>query len=62
MSTLKQGISKEPSAKRKMDPSVILSDHLVKQAQAVGEVLSRSSPGQMEHWAKTGKIAEENPD
>ena len=45
-----------------MDPSVILSDHLVKQAQAVGEVMSRSSPGQMEHWAKIGKIAEENPD
>ena len=62
MNTLKQGRSKGPSAKRKMDPLVRLSNHLVKQAQGVGEVMSRSEAGQIEHWAKIGKIAEENPD
>lgn len=45
-----------------MAHSVRLSDILVKEAQAVGEVMSRSGAGQIEHWAKIGKIAEENPD
>jgi hypothetical protein len=42
--------------------SVRLSDSLVKQAKSIGEVMSRSGAGQIEHWAKIGKIAEENPD
>jgi hypothetical protein len=42
--------------------SVRLSDTLVKQAKAVGEVMSRSGAGQIEHWARIGKTAEENPD
>lgn len=46
----------------KMAQSVRLSDTLVKQAKAVGEVMSRSGAGQIEHWARIGKIAEENPD
>lgn len=45
-----------------MVQSVRLSDRIVKQAKAVGEVMSRSGAGQIEHWAKIGKIAEENPD
>lgn len=45
-----------------MAQSVRLSDSLVSQAKAVGEVMSRSGAGQIEHWAKIGKIAEENPD
>ncbi len=45
-----------------MAQSVRLSDVLVKQAQTVGEVMSRSGARQIEHWAKIGKIAEENPD
>ena len=45
-----------------MAQSVRLSDSLVKQAQTVGEVMSRSGAGQIEHWAKIGKIAEDNPD
>ncbi len=45
-----------------MAQSVRLSDSLVKQAQTVGEVMSRSGAGQIEHWAKIGKIVEENPD
>jgi hypothetical protein len=42
--------------------SVRLSDALVNQAKAVGDVMSRSGAGQIEHWAKIGKIAEDNPD
>ncbi|MFZ2315130.1 MAG: ParD-like family protein [Gammaproteobacteria bacterium] len=45
-----------------MAQSVRLSDNLIKQAKAVGEAMSRSCAGQIEHWAKIGKIAEENPD
>lgn len=45
-----------------MAQSVRLSDALVKQAKSVGEVMSRSGAGQIEHWAKIGRIAEENPD
>jgi hypothetical protein len=45
-----------------MAQSVRLSDALVKQAKAIGEVMSRSGAGQIEHWAKIGKISEENPD
>lgn len=45
-----------------MAQSVRLADALVRQAQAVGAVMSRSGAGQIEHWAKIGKIAEENPE
>jgi hypothetical protein len=45
-----------------MAQSVRLSDSLVKQAQSVGAVMSRSGAGQIEYWAKIGKIAEENPE
>ncbi|KTC97217.1 hypothetical protein Lgee_1878 [Legionella geestiana] len=45
-----------------MAQSVRLSDTLVKQAKAFGEVMSRSGAGQIEHWAKIGKLAEENPE
>ncbi len=45
-----------------MAQSVRLSDVLVKQAQTIGTVMSRSGAGQIEHWAKIGKLAEENPE
>lgn len=45
-----------------MAQSVRLSDRLVKNAKTIGEVMSRSGAGQIEHWAKIGKLAEENPD
>lgn len=45
-----------------MAQSVRLSDNLIKEAKAVAQVMSRSGAGQIEHWAKIGKIAEENPD
>jgi hypothetical protein len=45
-----------------MAQSVRLSDNLVSKAQAIGQIMSRSGAGQIEHWAKIGKMAEENPD
>jgi hypothetical protein len=45
-----------------MASSVKLSNDIMQNAQIVSKVLNRSVAGQIEHWAKIGKIAEENPD
>jgi hypothetical protein len=42
--------------------SVNLNDQLVKSAKTYSKALSRSVAKQIEHWAKIGQIAEENPD
>jgi hypothetical protein len=42
--------------------TVNLSDTLVEEAKRYGHVYSRSTPKQIEYWARIGKIAEENPD
>lgn len=42
--------------------SVRLDQDLVQQASIMGKALSRSTPKQIEHWAKLGKIMEDNPD
>ena len=42
--------------------SVRLSDILVRQAKSIGLVMSRFGAGQIKHWAKIGKISEENPE
>lgn len=42
--------------------SVKLSDEIVADAKIVSKALNRSVAGQIEFWAKIGKIAEENPD
>jgi len=39
-----------------------LDDELVSEAKVIGQVMSRSTSKQVEHWAKIGKILEENPD
>ena len=41
---------------------VKLSDSIVSEAKIMSKALNRSIAGQIEHWAKIGKIAEENPD
>jgi hypothetical protein len=41
---------------------VKISDHLAASAAIFAKVESRSLAGQVEYWAKLGKIAEENPD
>jgi len=43
-----------------MAHSVRLSDLFVKQAQSMARVMSRSSASQIEHWAKIGRMVEDN--
>lgn len=45
-----------------MAMAVKLSDAIVSDAQIKSKALNRSVAGQIEYWAKIGKIAEENPD
>lgn len=45
-----------------MSMAVKLSDFIVSEAQIRSKALHRSVAGQIEYWAKIGKIAEENPD
>lgn len=42
--------------------SVKLSKRIMGDAQVVSKALNRSVARQIEHWAKIGKIMEENPD
>ena len=45
-----------------MSVAVRLSDNLIKDAKILAKVENRTVPGQIEHWAKIGKAAEQNPD
>ncbi len=45
-----------------MTTAVRVSDKLVSDAKLYSKLDSRSVTGQIEHWAKIGKCAEENPD
>ena len=45
-----------------MTTAVRVSNDLVKDAKIYGKIDKRSITGQIEYWAKIGKIAEENPD
>ena len=45
-----------------MSTAVRISDRLVREAKMMSTVENRSVTGQIEHWAKVGKCAEENPD
>ena len=42
--------------------AIRLSDEIIKAARTYAPINSRSIPKQIDHWAKIGKIAEENPD
>jgi len=42
--------------------AVRISEKLVNEAKKFSHVDHRSITGQIEHWAKIGKCAEENPD
>lgn len=42
--------------------TINLPDELVEEAKRYAHVFSRSTPKQIEYWARIGKIAEENPD
>ncbi|MCH8127223.1 ParD-like family protein [candidate division KSB1 bacterium] len=45
-----------------MSIAVRISDKLIKAAKIQSKVENRSLTGQIEFWAKIGKISEENPD
>ena len=45
-----------------MPTPVRISDKLVGEARKYSRIDHRSITGQIEHWAKIGKCAEENPD
>jgi len=42
--------------------SVRLDQELVEKASIIGKALNRTTPKQIEHWAKIGRIMEDNPD
>jgi len=45
-----------------MSLAVKLSDQLVADAKNHAVISQRSTPKQIEYWARLGKLAEENPD
>lgn len=45
-----------------MATAVRISEELVGEARKFSRIDHRSLTGQIEHWAKIGKCAEENPD
>lgn len=45
-----------------MATAVRISNGLIKEARKYSKVEHRSLTGQIEHWARIGKCAEENPD
>jgi hypothetical protein len=45
-----------------MATAVRISEELVDEAKRFGRIDRRSLAGQIEHWARMGKCAEENPD
>lgn len=42
--------------------SIRLDKELVDKAAIMGKALNRSTPKQIEHWAKIGEMMEDNPD
>jgi hypothetical protein len=46
----------------KMPMPVRISDELLNEARKYSKIDHRSLAGQVEHWARIGKCAEENPD
>jgi len=45
-----------------MAKTVKLSEEIVSDAKIMSKAFNRSVSGQIEYWAKIGKIVEENPD
>ena len=45
-----------------MSLAIKLSDELVKDAKNHAQINQRSTPKQIEYWARMGKLADENPD
>ena len=45
-----------------MTTAVRVSENLVREARLMSAVDNRSVTGQIEHWARVGKCAEDNPE
>jgi len=45
-----------------MPTAINISDDLVTQARSSSEIFRRTVAGQIEYWARIGRLAEENPD
>ena len=45
-----------------MATAVRITDELIREAKIFSKIDKRSLTGQIEHWARIGKCAEENPD
>ncbi len=45
-----------------MPIAVRISDRLMNEARLMSRIEKRSLTGQIEYWARIGKVAEENPD
>lgn len=45
-----------------MATAVKLSEGIVSDARIISKVFNRSIAGQIEYWAKIGRVAEDNPD
>lgn len=45
-----------------MATSVKLSEEIISEAKIISKALNRSVAGQIEYWARIGKLVEENPD
>ena len=45
-----------------MTTAVRVSENLVREARLISAVDNRSVTGQIEHWARVGKCAEDNPE
>jgi hypothetical protein len=45
-----------------MTTAVRINDELAREAKIFSQIDKRSLTGQIEHWARIGKCAEENPD
>lgn len=45
-----------------MPTTIRISDELILSAKRVSKAENRSLTGQIEYWAKIGRIAQENPD
>ena len=45
-----------------MTTAVRITDELAREAKIFSQIDKRSLTGQIEHWARIGKCAEENPD
>ena len=45
-----------------MPTAIRISEELANEARKFGRIDHRSLAGQIEHWARMGKCAEENPD